>query len=99
MLSKAGSNTSSVNSLGTIDLVLDVEDEVMLESILAGRLKVSSHGHTTLSLATGDLASSGVWARGIYGSNSTSANMFCRVLKILYSMLIGASAVKGLMSV
>jgi len=40
MLSNAGSNTSSVNSLGTIDLVLDVDDEVMLESILAGRLKV-----------------------------------------------------------
>ena len=99
MLSKAASKTSSVNSLGTIVRVLAVDEDVMLESILAGRLKVSSHGQTTFSRMTGDLTSSGVWLRGIYGSNSTSANMTCSVLKTLYSMLIGASAVKGLTSV
>lgn len=74
-------------------------DVVWFDEILAGRLSVSSHGQTTLSRMTGDLRSSGVLLRGIYGSNSTSENMFCSVLKILYSMLIGVSAVKGLTSV
>lgn len=99
MLSNAASNTSSVNSLGTMDLVSDALPVVCTESRLAGLLSVSSHGHTTFSLCTGDLRSSGVLLRGIYGLNSTPENMFCSVLKILYSMLIGDSAVKGLMSV
>lgn len=71
-------------------------DVVVVESILVGRLSVSSHGQTTLSLNTGDPRSSGVWLRGIYGSNSTPANVLCSDLKILYSMLIGDSAVNGL---
>jgi hypothetical protein len=96
MLSNAESKTSSENSLGTILRVLAVLDAVRVDSRLAGRLSVSSHGQTTFSLRPGDLSASGVLLRGIYGSNSTSENMFCSVLKILYSMLMGVSAVKGL---
>lgn len=100
MLSNAASNTSSVKSLGTKDLELDALDEVeWFDSILAGRLSVSSHGQTTFSRMTGDFRASGVLLRGIYGSNSTSEKVFCNVLKILYSMLIGDSAVNGLTKV
>lgn len=55
MLSNAGSKTFSVNSLGTILLVLEVLEEVVLDSKLAGRSRVFSHGHTTFSLADGDV--------------------------------------------
>ena len=100
MLSKAASNTSSVNSLGTKHRGSDAVDDVLwFDSILTGRLSVSSHGHTTFSLNTGDLRSSGVLLRAMYGSNSTPEKMLCSVLTILYSMLIGDSAVNGLMSV
>lgn len=99
MLSYAASKISSVNSLGTMLFVLEVDDDVVSLRILVGRLSVSSHGHTTFSRKTGDWISSGVLQRGIYGSNSTSAKTVCSVLKILYSMLMAISAVKGLTSV
>jgi len=99
MLSNAASKTSSVNSLGINALALSVVDVVWLESRLAGRLSVSSQGQTTFSLSLGDFKSSGVLLRGMYGSNSTAAKVFCNVLKILYSMLMGDSAVNGLTSV
>ena len=65
MLSNAGSKISSVNVLGTMDLVLAVDEEVRLLSILLGRLKVSSHGHTTSLVALGEARSSGVLLRGM----------------------------------
>ena len=99
MLSKAASNISSVNWLGTILRVLAVLEPLAFESILAGRFKLSSQGHTTFSRSR--VGETGL-ARppfGMYGSYSTSANVCCNLRKILYSMLIGVSAVKGLIRV
>ena len=90
---------SSVNSLGTILFVLDVLDALELDSKLAGRSRVVSQGQTTFSLAPGDTGSVGVRLRGMYGSYSIPSNCLCSFLKILYSMLIGVSAVNGLIRV
>lgn len=74
MLSNAASKISSVNSLGTRLLVLAVLEAVPVESILVGRSRTSSQGHTTFSLPFGDCgAVPGIF--GIYGSNSTSAKV------------------------
>lgn len=101
MLSNAASNTSSVNSLGTKLLVLDVLaalEVVLFDSILVGLARTSSHGHTTLSLPEG-LAGVLLRLGGLYGSYSRVEKVFCSDRKILYSILMGVSAVKGSTSV
>lgn len=103
MLSNAKSKTCSVNWLGIRLRVLEILDIVaplVLESTLIGRERVFSHGHTTFSLSVGDTGSVGLELRsGIYGSYSMPSNCACSSLKILYSMLIGVSAVNGFTSV
>jgi hypothetical protein len=101
ILSNAASKISSVNSLGTKLLVLEVLaalESVLFESMLVGLARTSSHGHTTLSLPEG-LAGVLLRLGGLYGSYSRVENVLCRDRKILYSMLMGVSAVKGSMSV
>jgi len=97
MLSNAGLNISSVNSLGTRLRTLAVLEALELDSILNGRSKVFSQGQTTFSLSVGDTRSVGLLLRcGIYGSYSMPSNWVCSFLNILYSILIGVCAVKGL---
>ena len=74
MLSKAASNISSVNSLGTILFVLAVLDAVFVDPKLAGRSRTSSHGQITFSLPDGDEGPEPE-SRGKYGSYSTSAKI------------------------
>lgn len=81
--------------------VLDTLAPLVFESILVGRESVFSQGHTTFSLSVADIGSVGLelLSGGIYGSYSMPSNCACNSLKILYSILIGVSAVKGFTSV
>lgn len=68
ILSNAASNTSSVNSLGTILRALLVLLSVPWESKLVGRSSTSSHGHTTLSLGAAFafvMVGDGGWGPGL----------------------------------